>query len=104
MKYANGNNVIIEKLEKQINQLLKGKCTVPNGVKYEYMHVHKDLGGLGIDTLEDTIGYEKLKIIMKGLNGKGTFEKLMTEAVERLQHYTQSNRSPLEAGTKHVVD
>jgi hypothetical protein len=28
----------------------------------------------------------------------------MTEAVERLQHYTQSNQSPLEAGTKHVVD
>ena len=59
MKYANGNNDIIEKLEKQINQLLKEKCRVPNGVKYEYMHVHKDLGGLGIDTLENTIGYEK---------------------------------------------
>ena len=32
MKYANGNNDIIEKLEKQINQLLKEKCRVPNGV------------------------------------------------------------------------
>ena len=41
---------------------------------------------------------------MKGLNGKGTFRKLMTEAVERLQHYTQSNQSPLKGGTKHVVD
>ena len=104
MKYANGNNDIIEKLEKQINQLLKEKCRVPNGVKYEYMHVHKDLGGLGIDTLENTIGYEKLKILMKGLNGKGTFGKLMAEAVERLQHYTQSNQNPLETGTNHVVD
>jgi hypothetical protein len=28
----------------------------------------------------------------------------MTKAVERLQHYTQSNQNPLEAGTKHVVD
>ena len=94
-KCANGNTNIIEKLEQQINQLLKEKCRVPNGVKYEYMHVHKDLGGLGIDTLENTIGYEKLKILMKGLNGKGTFGKLMTEAVERLQHYTQSNQYPL---------
>ena len=68
------------------------------------MHVHKDLGGLGIDTLEDIIGYKKLQVLMKGLNGKGIFGKLMTQAVDRLQHYTQPNQSPLEAGTRHVVD
>ena len=59
MVYCNGNTNIIEKLEQQIHQLLKEKCRVPNGVKYEYIHVHKDLGGLGVDTLENTIGYEK---------------------------------------------
>jgi hypothetical protein len=75
MKYANGNNDIIEKLEKQINQLLKEKCRVPNGVKYEYMYVHKDLGGLGIDTLENTIGYEKLKNINERAEWKGNIWK-----------------------------
>ena len=43
-------------------------------------------------------------MLMKGLNGKGTFGKLMTEAVGRLQHCTQSKQSPLEAGTRQVVD
>ena len=43
-------------------------------MKYEYMHVHKDLGGLGIDKLEDSVGHEKLKILIKGLNGKGKFQ------------------------------
>lgn len=41
---------------------------------------------------------------MKGLNGEGTFVKLMREAVENVQHYTQSNQNPLEVGTKHVED
>ena len=34
-------------------------------MKHEYIHVHKDLGGLGIDKLEDAVGYEKLKILLK---------------------------------------
>ena len=55
-------------------ELLKEKCKIPNGMKYEYMHVREDLGGLGIDKLEDAVGYEKLKILLKGLNGKGKFQ------------------------------
>ena len=73
-------------------------------MKYEYIHVHKDLGGLGIDKLEDAVGYEKLKILLKGLNGKGKFGTLMREATERLQHYTQSNKNPLEQSVQHVQD
>ena len=73
-------------------------------MKYEFIHVHKDLGGLGIDTLEDAVWYEKLKTLLKGFNGKGKFGALMREATERLQHYTQSNKNPLEQSVQHVQD
>ena len=69
--YASGCQKEVQALERKINELQKEKCKIPNGMKYEYMHVYKDLWGLGSDKLEDTVGYEKLKIMLKGLNDKG---------------------------------
>ena len=37
----------------KINELLKEKLKIPNGMKYEYMHVQTYLGGLGNDKPED---------------------------------------------------
>ena len=86
----------LEKMQNRIDKTLRSKFKLTQGVAYDLLHTHEELGGMGLDRLRNIIGDRQVHMIKKGLNSEGAFGHVMKEAVNRLRHQAGTELNPLE--------
>ena len=102
--YANTTEEQIEQMEKKITATLRTKLKVPNHINNEILYAHEDMGGIGEDTLIDTINTNRIALIMQSIIWKGEMYDIIMGAIEREKIYANINTNPLEHEFTNYTD
>ena len=88
----------IEQLQVAVRKIVRSKAKGrARNLQNDIVHGHVDLGGLGLDKLEDTINAARLKMVERFLHGHRMSYDIMTGTIYRLQHYARTDENPMSA-------
>ena len=94
--YASSIHTKLEKIQNRIDQTMRKTFNLPTDAGYDLLHAHEDLGGMGLDRVEDMVGERQVKMLKQGINSNALYGKTIRAAIYRLQHQAGTGEDPLQ--------
>jgi hypothetical protein len=103
--YNNMPKYEIEELQVTVRKIFRAKMTgrarnLPNDI----IHGHDDLGGMGVDKIEDTINTTRLKMVERFLYNQDMSHDIILGTIHRLREYARTSKSPMEVAICDYID